>query len=223
MSFLMKKKFNIFIALLLVASAAIAQNAEALNKRVLYKVVDLKTEQITLHWQNKNDTIISTLGNLNTLLADDNKKLIFGMNGGMFLPDYSPVGLYIEDYKEIKGINISVSKGNFNLKPNGVFAVYNDNTAMICVSEAYASNPNIKYATQSGPMLLIDGQFHPAFNEGSSNLNIRNGVGILPDGNVVFAMSKGFINFYDFALFFKNLGCKNALYLDGRRLGADTP
>ena len=64
-------------------------------------------------------------------------------------------------------------------------------------------------------MLIIDGQIHSAFKAGSTNLNIRNGVGILPNNKVVFAMSKTAINFYDFAKFFKNLGCKNALFLDG--------
>ena len=49
----------------------------------------------------------------------------------------------------------------------------------------------------------------------STNLNIRNGVGILPNNQIVFAISKKEINFYDFAEYFKNLGCKNALYLDG--------
>lgn len=63
--------------------------------------------------------------------------------------------------------------------------------------------------------MLIDGEVHPAFMQGSKNLNIRNGVGILPDGRVVLAMSKVEVNFYDFALFFKNLNCENALYLDG--------
>ena len=46
-------------------------------------------------------------------------------------------------------------------------------------------------------------------------MNIRNGVGILPNNNVVFAISKTEINFYDFAEYFQQLGCKNALYLDG--------
>jgi uncharacterized protein YigE (DUF2233 family) len=64
-------------------------------------------------------------------------------------------------------------------------------------------------------MLVTDGQMHPAFRKGSPNLNIRNGVGILPDGSVVFAMSKSEINFYDFADYFMKLGCRNALYLDG--------
>jgi uncharacterized protein YigE (DUF2233 family) len=64
-------------------------------------------------------------------------------------------------------------------------------------------------------MLLVDGVIHPAFQQGSSNLNIRNGVGILPNQEVVFAMSKEEINFYDFAVFFQKMGCKDALYLDG--------
>jgi uncharacterized protein YigE (DUF2233 family) len=64
-------------------------------------------------------------------------------------------------------------------------------------------------------MLVIDGKIHPAFKQGSANLNIRNAVGILPDGKIVFAMSKTQINFYDFAMYFKELGCENALFLDG--------
>jgi uncharacterized protein YigE (DUF2233 family) len=64
-------------------------------------------------------------------------------------------------------------------------------------------------------MLVIDGEIHPEFERGSANLNIRNGVGILPDNNIVFVMSKKEINFYDFARYFKSIGCKNALYLDG--------
>jgi uncharacterized protein YigE (DUF2233 family) len=62
---------------------------------------------------------------------------------------------------------------------------------------------------------LIDGKIHPAFKDGSLNLNIRNGVGILPGNKILFAMSKWPVNFYDFAEYFKSQGCKDALYLDG--------
>lgn len=103
----------------------------------------------------------------------------------------------------------------FYLKPNGVFYITTDDVALVCKSTDFANNGNIKYATQSGPMLVIDGQIHPAFKENSTHLNIRNGVGILPDNKVLFAMSKKEISFYDFAKYFQNLGCKNALYLDG--------
>jgi uncharacterized protein YigE (DUF2233 family) len=86
---------------------------------------------------------------------------------------------------------------------------------MICKTENFLSNEKIKYATQSGPMLVIDGEIHTAFKKNSTNLNIRNGVGILPNNQIIFAISKKEINFYDFAEYFKKLGCKNALYLDG--------
>ena len=64
-------------------------------------------------------------------------------------------------------------------------------------------------------MLLINGAYHNKFIKGSSNLHIRNGVGVLPNGNILFAMSKEKVNFYDLATLFKQKGCKNALYLDG--------
>jgi uncharacterized protein YigE (DUF2233 family) len=137
------------------------------------------------------------------------------MNGGMFTPDYSPVGLYIENYKEIKSLNKASGGGNFGLKPNGVFYITATNQAVICKTEDFKNDGKIKYATQSGPMLVVDGKIHPAFTRNSSNGNIRNGVGILPDGSVLFAITKDYLNFYDFAMFFKQKGCKNALFLDG--------
>ena len=77
-------------------------------------------------------------------------------------------------------------------------------------------NKSIKWATQSGPMLLIDNKVHPAFKEGSSNLNIRNGVGIISEYEIVFVISQKEVNLFDFAMLFKEkLNCKNALYLDG--------
>jgi uncharacterized protein YigE (DUF2233 family) len=97
-----------------------------------------------------------------------------------------------------------------------VFFTYQpENLAFISQTESFHNNGRIKYATQSGPMLVIDGQIHPAFKKGSANLNIRNGVGILPNNKVVFAMSKKEVTFYEFANYFKSIGCKNALYLDG--------
>ena len=61
----------------------------------------------------------------------------------------------------------------------------------------------IEYATQSGPMLLINGDYHNKLIKRSLNLHIGNGVGILPNGNVLFAMSKERDNFYDLAILFR--------------------
>lgn len=138
------------------------------------------------------------------------------MNGGMYMRDQTPLGLYIENGETKKKINaVKDAFGNFYMQPNGIFTIYNNDSAAVIKTTDYQSDKKIKYATQSGPMLLINGDTHPKFNKGSSNLNIRNGVGILPNGNPIFAISKKPINFYDFAEYFKKLGCKNALYLDG--------
>ncbi|MEK7661099.1 MAG: phosphodiester glycosidase family protein, partial [Pseudomonadota bacterium] len=74
-----------------------------------------------------------------------------------------------------------------------------------------------KYATQSGPMLVIDGALHPSFKANSASLNIRNGVGISADkSQVIFAISDGRVSFHSFARLFRDeLKTPNALYLDG--------
>jgi len=182
---------------------------------IISYIADPKKQDIQLYWKDDKGTILQSIQNLKDYLGSKGKKLVFAMNGGMFMTNNAPLGLFIQEQRVVNGLNAASGEGNFYLKPNGVFYITNANKAVVCTSSEFVDNNNIKYATQSGPMLVIDGEIHPAFKKGSANLNIRNGVGILPDNRIVFAMSKKEINFYDFALFFKNLGCKNALYLDG--------
>jgi len=101
------------------------------------------------------------------------------------------------------------------MQPNGVFYINNSKVASICKTSDFFKSTEVKFATQSGPMLVIDGKLHSKFQKKSQSKFVRNGVGILPNGDVLFVMSKHTINFYDFANFFKSKGCENALYLDG--------
>jgi uncharacterized protein YigE (DUF2233 family) len=137
------------------------------------------------------------------------------MNGGMYQEDQKPLGLFIQNGNIITPLNTRNAQGNFYLKPNGVFGIRNDNRAFLTTTENFTNDGQIKFATQSGPMLLIDGNINPQFVEKSDNLNIRNGVCVLDDGKVIFAISRREVNFYDFAVFFRDAGCRNALYLDG--------
>ncbi len=172
-------------------------------------------KDIKLFYKDEAGKNFGSLQNLKTRIESKGQKLSFAMNGGMYKPDHSPQGLYIEDGKVLSPADTAKGSGNFYLEPNGVFYITSKNNAMIGTTPEFIDNGEIKYATQSGPMLVIDGAMHPAFRKGSANLQIRNAVGILPDGTVHFAMSKGPINFYDLAEYFIGLGCKNALYLDG--------
>jgi len=185
------------------------------DDRFISYTVNPEEQSIRLYYKDDKQKRIGSIQNLKTFTENKHLKLEFAMNGGMYKKDGSPQGLYIEAGKTISLIDTVINaNGNFYLQPNGVFYITTKNKADISTTKSF-KNRNIKYATQSGPMLLTDGKIHSAFKEGSANLQIRNGAGILPNGNVIFAISKEPVNFYDFALYFKNLGCKNALYLDG--------
>ncbi|MDV2441650.1 phosphodiester glycosidase family protein [Acinetobacter gerneri] len=151
------------------------------------------------------------------------QNMLFAMNAGMYHADYSPVGLYIEHSQTIKKLNTDTGFGNFFMQPNGVLA-WNDNTAKIISTQKFAqTNFKAKYATQSGPMLVIDGKINPQFEAQSNSLKIRNGVGI-KDNQLYFVISNNKVNFYQFAAFFKNaLGIEQALYLDGSISSAFIP
>lgn len=183
---------------------------------ILSYVVDLKKQTIRFYWKDENHENYRNAKGLKKALVSQEKKLVFAMNGGMYNKDGSPQGLYIEEGITKAPLDLhQEGYGNFYMQPNGVFFLTKEQQAGISTSQNFHEQKNIDYATQSGPMLLIDGKIHPKFTQGSKNLHIRNGVGILPDGKILFAMSKEKINFYDFASYFKQQGCKDALYLDG--------
>ena len=212
----MKTKISLLLFLFLATSffAFVVKERTDDNLFVTYEV-DIKKSDLKLYWKDDKNETFKSIQNLKTWLETQNSTLVFAMNAGMYMQDNSPVGLYIENKKELSPLNTASANGNFYLKPNGVFYITTDNVPAICETKNFVNNGKIKYATQSGPMLVINGTIHTAFKEGSANVNIRNGVGILPNNEVVFVMSKSEINFYDFASYFKKLGCKNALYLDG--------
>lgn len=146
------------------------------------------------------------------------------MNGGMYHRDLSAVGLYIENGNETTSISTSGGWGNFHMQPNGVFFIEKGGAGVLETSAYLNANKKPDLATQSGPMLVIDGKLHPRFLADSDSFKRRNGVGVSPDGVVHFAISENPVRFYDFATLFRDaLHSPNALYLDGTISSADIP
>lgn len=175
---------------------------------------------IRTFWRGSQTQPYATFGNLAAALQGDGITLEFAMNGGMYQDDLSPVGLFVEDGDMLRETNTkSVSvrpEPNFYKKPNGVFYVADGRQGVMTTDAYLKAAPKARFATQSGPMLVIDGQIHPAFIPGSTDRKRRDGVGVSPSGETLFAISAGAVNFDGFARFFRDrLGCPNALFLDG--------
>lgn len=153
---------------------------------------------------------------VNEALSARGQQLGFAMNAGMYHPDRRPVGLMIEEGEPRGRLVTSDGPGNFGLLPNGVFCI--GTSFSVIESRAFAaSSPDCRFATQSGPMLVIEGALHPRFLPESPSRYVRNGVGVSADGRTAyFVISDGRVNFTEFARIFRDgLGVPQALYLDG--------
>ncbi|MEI6714716.1 MAG: phosphodiester glycosidase family protein [Verrucomicrobiota bacterium] len=178
--------------------------------------IDTRKERLQLFLRDEDERPFHHFERLASWLETRKQTLIFAMNAGMYHRDYSPVGLFVSEGKQAFPPNYDDGKGNFFLKPNGIFAITERNAYVIDSSDYGKIRGRVLLATQSGPLLLKNGTIHPAFKPDSDSRLIRNGVGILSPGVALFVINETPLNLYEFACLFKDrLHCQNALYFDG--------
>lgn len=219
----------IFLCLLMTSLRAI-ELSQPVFEGVTFTVckVDGRTDKLSLYLWDKEGKLYGDFDRLAKGLKRDGVTLGFAMNGGMFEATFMPVGLLISDSKQRGALNLKTGKGNFFVKPNGVFAVV-DGTFKIVASEKWgAVTGAVQQATQSGPLLVQAGVINPVFTANSQSVFVRNAVGVsaasgsqgaseMDGANVAWlVISNQPVNFYRLARFMKEkLGCSDALYLDG--------
>jgi uncharacterized protein YigE (DUF2233 family) len=194
-------------------------NFDGQNYRVV--TLDLKHDPLSLHWRDPASG--EAYGDIETLQQwgeAHGQRLLFATNAGIYDRKAAPLGLYVENGKTLVPLNMAhgnPASGNFSLLPNGVFAIYPDGHAAVRTSAEFkAEHKPVRWATQSGPMLVIGGRLNPQFVDDSGSLKWRSGVCAKTPTEVVFAVSEVPVNFHSFARLFRDkLGCRDALYLDG--------
>jgi uncharacterized protein YigE (DUF2233 family) len=178
--------------------------------------VDAASENLRLFYKDADGDVIGSFSGI--AAQPDVNQLEFAMNAGMYHDNRAPVGHYIEDGIKVMRVIPNAGPGNFGLLPNGVLCI-NAGSARVYETLRYLrETPVCRDATQSGPMLVIDGALHPRFLPDSTSRFIRNGVGTTADGRTaVFAISNNSVTFHAFGSLFRDyLGLPNALYFDGK-------
>lgn len=192
--------------------------------RYIVCTVDVGKAGLRLFWKNVDGEPYRYFSSVARAVRDEGRTLTFAVNAGMYLSDFSPIGLYVENGRELRSVNTAEPEGslgpvpNFYKEPNGVFFLDAASAGILPTDEFLKRRPRVRFATQSGPMLAIQNKVNPIFIVGSTDRTRRSGVGVCGRGAVRFAISEDGVNFYDFARLFRDhLKCPNALFLDGGR------
>ena len=213
--------FALLTAALLLASAGARANPPCAQLEFdgapyTFCTFDARRDEIRLYWKDSAGKPFGGFDALAQTLNAHGRALRFAMNAGMFEADQSPVGLFVEDGKRKHRADTREGGSNFHLKPNGIFWI-GEGTAGVAETSRYLANPPAaRFATQSGPMLVIDGRIHPKILPTGTSEKIRNGVCVRDGAIAIFAISDEPVTFHAFAVMFRDaLDCSNALFLDG--------
>ena len=200
------------LSMVCVMAQEVAQEVAQIQERE-YELVRSGADAVSIWWQDEEQKPLKTIQRAKAYAEQQGVELMYLVNGGIFEPTLQPTGLLVINGEEKSALNLRAGRGNFYLKPNGVFLITDGGDAKVVDALEYKGGS--RYAVQSGPLLLSGGQRHPAFNKQSESRKVRNGVGVTREGEVVLLLSREPVNFYEFAEAFRALGCEDALYLDG--------
>ncbi|MFC7537577.1 phosphodiester glycosidase family protein [Sphingomonas sp. GCM10030256] len=171
--------------------------------------------RLELYAAGADDPPLRSFAALGAALGGRAEDVQFAMNAGMFDEEGRPIGLAVSSGKEVHRINRRRGTGNFHLMPNGVFLVRGDGSAAVVPTSDYRGE-DVVLASQSGPLLLINGKLHPRFEADGESRYARNGVGVDRGGTPVFVISDDAVSFGKLARVLRDeFNSVDALYFDG--------
>ena len=143
------------------------------------------------------------------------QQVVFAMNGAKCDKNLKPLGLLIKGLTKYKdfapGINVFGAA-----EPGAVFAIDRSNGVSIIPGKHFkAANDlaNYRLAIQSGITLISKAFMNPDITRAASR-QVCNGIGVKANGDVIFAIADDKMSLHEFAVFFQDLNCRDAMLLD---------
>ncbi|HEY1123023.1 MAG TPA: phosphodiester glycosidase family protein, partial [Haloferula sp.] len=166
-----------FLALAACALPALAAPEKKFIDGVTYHILLAKPAEIRVIWKDNDGRQIETFPQATAYLTGIGEEPDTIMNGSIYERGGVPSGLLIQNSRELHPLNLASGKGNFFLKPNGIFLIGDKGAAVINSTEYPLAGVKVTQAVQSGPLLLRNGKVHPEFRAASDNRLHRNGIG----------------------------------------------
>jgi uncharacterized protein YigE (DUF2233 family) len=180
----------------------------------------LGQQRLRAFYTDQHGVRFGHMQNLVEWLAQSHEQLQCATNGAIYAVGGRPLGWLVADGVLLNPINHdTTSPGNFFMQPNGALII-DDGGARIETTQALeddapADVSHIQLALQSGPLLLQDGTINQRFDAASTSQYTRNAICVVNPSHVILAYSERLLNLYQFAHELQQLGCRQALYLDG--------
>jgi uncharacterized protein YigE (DUF2233 family) len=180
-------------------------------------IADPAKHRVSMDLGPKGNVPYRSFANLAAARAANAPTVAFAFNGGMYDGEGKPIGYYVESGDRLKELNRSDGPGNFHLKPNGIFYGTGGKWRILATDDFYSLvGDRPEFGTQSGPMLVINGELHSEITQDGPSRMVRNAVGVDKQGRAHFVISQGPLSFGKLARFYRDiLKTPNALYLDG--------
>ncbi len=148
--------------------------------------------------------------------ADKKQQLVFAMNGAKCDRNLKPLGLLIKGLTKYKDFVRPDNNVFTSIGQSAVFAIDRNNIANIIPAKNFKEAndlANYQLAVQSGTMLINKAFLNRDIIKVAEK-QMFNGIGIKQNGDIVLAVTNEKMNLREFALFFEEMNCRDAMLLD---------
>lgn len=145
---------RVLCLLIVFAGGVFAQSQRVERGGTIFHTYIVSPDKVSLFWKDPSGKPFHRFSNLQKYLSQQQKRIRFMMNGGIFEEGGIPSGLLVIDGKVLCPLNTSPGRGNFFLQPNGVFYIDDRGAHVVATTEYVKRSPHPPSGRTIGPAAI---------------------------------------------------------------------